>query len=151
MSYAFAAPDNWFALSEADRATTSRAKLDANLCVIDRNEYYVRGCLEIPVSDAPETFVWGIWASVSEESFRYILDHWTSVIGPDEPPRFGWLCNWIRGYPEPREIKCHVYLRSDNQRPRIVLEPTEYPLAIEQHQGITFERVKQIVATRGHS
>jgi len=87
MDYAFAAPDNWFALSEAERATT-RSKLDANLCVIDRNEYYVRGCLEIPISDSPETFVWGVWASVSEESFRYVLDHWTSPIGPDEPSAF---------------------------------------------------------------
>ena len=78
------------------------------------------------------------------------------ITGPPQlaqmnPPRFGWLCNWIRGYPEPREIKCEVYLRSNNQRPRIVLEPTDYPLAVEQHRGITLERVKQIVATRGHS
>ena len=147
MGYAFAAPDNWVALSEAERANT-RSKLDANLCVIDRNEYYVRGCLEIPISGSPEIFVWGVWVSVSKESFRYVLDHWTSPIGPDEPPRFGWLCNWIGGYPEPREIKCEVYLRSNNQRPLIVLEPTEYPLAVEQHRGITLERIKQIVATR---
>jgi len=26
-------------------------------------------------------------------------------------------------------------LRSNNQRPLIVLEPTEYPLAVEQHGG----------------
>ena len=101
MNYAFAVPANWFALSEAERVNT-RSKLDANLCVIDRKEYYVRGCLEIPVSDSPEIFVWGVWVSVSEASFRNVLDHWTSPIDPDEPPRFGWLCNWIRGYPEPR-------------------------------------------------
>ena len=59
MDYAFAAPDNWFALSAAERATT-RSKLDADLCVIDRNEYYVQGCLEIPVSDSPGIFVWGV-------------------------------------------------------------------------------------------
>jgi hypothetical protein len=149
MDYAFAAPDNWFALPEAERATT-RSKLSADLCVIDRIEYYIRGCLEIPVSNSPETFVWGIWVSVSKETFQYILDRWTSPIGPDEPPRFGWLCNWICGYPEPREIKCHVYLRSGNQRPRIVLEPTDYPLAVEQHRGITLERVKQIAAEARH-
>ena len=150
MDYAFAAPDNWFALPEAERATT-RSRLDADLCVIDGTQFYVRSCLEIPVSDNPRAFVWGVWVSVSKESFRYILDRWTSPIGPDEPPRFGWLCNWIRGYPKPREIKCHVYLRSNNLRPRIVLEPTDYPLAVEQHKSITLDRVKQIVASRDHS
>jgi hypothetical protein len=149
MDYAFSAPHNWFALPEAERA--SRAKLSADLCMIDGVQYYVRGCVEIPVSDSLETFVWGVWVSVSEQSFRYILDRWTSPISPDEPPRFGWLNNWITGYPEPREIKCQVFLRSNNQRPRIVLEPTDYPLAVEQQQGITLERVKQIVAAAGHS
>jgi hypothetical protein len=149
MDYAFSAPDNWFALTEAERA--ARAKLSPDLCMIDGVQHYVRGCLEIPVSDTKETFVWGVWVSVSEKSLRYILDRWTSPIGPDEPPRFGWLCNWIRGYPEPRGIKCHVFLRSNNQRPRIVLEPTDYPLAVEQREGITLKRVKQIFATRGHS
>jgi hypothetical protein len=120
--------------------------------VIDRIEDYVRGCLEIPVCDIPRAFVWGIWSWVSKESFQYILDRWTFPIDPDEPPRLGSLCNWKSGYPEPREIKCHVYLRSGNQRPRIVLEPTDYSLAVGQHRGSSLERVKQIVASRlGHS
>ena len=42
-----------------------------------------------------------------------------------------------------------VFLRSGNLRPRIVLEPSDYPVAIEQHQGVTLERVKEI-AVAGH-
>ena len=71
-------------------------------------------------------------------------------IAEDEPPRFGWLCTWLNGYSDPHEIRCQVFLRSGNLRPRIVLQPTDYPLAIEQHQGITLERVKQIAALAGH-
>ena len=33
---------------------------------------------------------------------------------------------------------------------RVVLQPTEYPLAVEQHHGITLDRVKQIAAGAGH-
>lgn len=33
---------------------------------------------------------------------------------------------------------------------RAVLQPTHYPLAVEQHQGITLDRVKQIAAEAGH-
>ena len=142
------APGNWFALSEAERAT--RAKLSADVCVIDGKEFYIRGCIEIPVAGCSDVFVWGVWVSVSEESFRYIYEHWDAPIGDDEPPRFGWLCNWIRGYPEPQEVGSEVFLRSGNLRPRIVLEPTDYPLSVEQREGITLERVKQIFAESGH-
>jgi hypothetical protein len=133
MHYAFAAPRNWFELTEAER--TTRAKLTADVCMIDGKEHYVRGCLEIPVSDSSESLVWGVWVSVSEDSLRYILSKWDAQIAEDEPPRFGWLSNWINGYPEPNEIRCHVFVRSGNLRPRIVLQPTDYPLAIEQQQG----------------
>jgi hypothetical protein len=148
MSYAVTAPRNWNDLPEAERAT--RAKLTDDICTIDDTEHYVRGCLEIPVSDSPESLVWGVWVSVSKESFEYILDRWTAEIAEDEPPRFGWLCTWLNGYSDPHEIRCQVFLRSGNLRPRIVLQPTDYPLAIEQHQGITLERVKQIAALAGH-
>jgi hypothetical protein len=148
MDYATMAPANWFGLPEAERAT--RAKLDSDLCVIDGKEFYVRGCVEVPVLDRTEIFVLGVWVSVSEESFRYVLDHWDTPIADDEPPRFGWLCNWLMGYPEPKEIRCNLHLRSGNLRPRIVLEPTDYPLAVEQRQGITLDRVKEIAAMSGH-
>lgn len=148
MDYATEGPANWFAVPEAERAT--RVRKDSDLCVIDGKEFYVRGCIEIPVHGCDDTFVWGVWVSVSEESFRYILDKWTAEIPTDEPPRFGWLCNWIRGYPDPEEVRCHVHLRSGDLRPLIELEPTDYPLAVEQRDGITLDRIKQIAAAGGH-
>lgn len=148
MGYGFTAPRNWLELPEAERAT--RAKLTDDLCTIDDSEYYVRGCLEVPVSDSSESLIWGVWVSVSKESFRYILAQWDAPIAEDEPPRFGWLSTWIDGYPEPLEIRCHVFLRPSNLRPRIVLEPTDYPLAVEQHRGITLDRVKELAAGAGH-
>jgi hypothetical protein len=36
MDYAFAAPRNWFGLTEAER--TTRAMLNNDICTIDRNE-----------------------------------------------------------------------------------------------------------------
>jgi hypothetical protein len=148
LAYGFVAPPNWLGLPEAERA--SRAKLTDDICTIDDTEYYVRGCLEIPIVDNSENLVWGVWVSVSEESLRYILARWDAPIAEDEPPRFGWLCTWITGYPEPRGIRCNLFLRSGNLRPRIMLEPTDYPLAAEQQRGVTLDRVKQIAAGAGH-
>ena len=147
MAYGITAPRNWFGLPEAERH--SRARLTEDTCTIDDTEHYIRGCLEIPVSDSAEDLVLGVWVSVSEESLQYILDRWTADIPEDEPPRFGWLSTWLGGYPEPHEIRCHVFLRSGTLRPRIVLQPTDYPLAVEQHHGITLDRVKQF-AVAGH-
>jgi len=36
-------------------------------------------------------------------------------------------------------------------RPEIELEPTEHPLAVEQREGITWERVDEIAAIMLHS
>ena len=102
------------------------------------------------MSGIAEPLTWGVWVSVSPQSFQYILDRWEASIPDDEPPRFGWLCTWIKGYPEPHEIKCDVYLQSGGLRPHIILEPTEYPLAVEQHNGVTLERVLEIAARLGH-
>ena len=149
MDYAAAAPRNWFGLPEDERAT--RATLTDDICIIDGVERYIRGCLEVPVLGRSENFVWGVWVSISEKSLERILATWNGPVVEDEAPRFGWLSTWIRGYPEPKEIKCHVYIRSGNLRPLILLEPNDYPLAVEQHQGITLDRVKQIATEAGHA
>ncbi len=149
MNFYVKAPRNWFGLPEAERET--RAKLSDDLCMIDGSEHYVRGCLEIPVLDSPESFVWGVWVSISEDSLRRILGLWSAPVIDNEPPRFGWLSGWITGYPEPVEIACHVHIRAGNLRPRIELQPTGYPLAIEQRCGITLNRVKEIAALSGHA
>jgi hypothetical protein len=147
MDYAVRAPRNWFGIPEHERA--SRSKLSDDICTIDDSEYYVRGCIEIPVADCSELFIWGVWVSVSEASLQRILELWDATNVESEPPKFAWLCTWIAGYPEPVNIKCEVFVRPGTLRPRIVLEPTAYPLAIEQRCGIIIERVKEIAAFAG--
>lgn len=68
----------------------------------------------------------------------------------DEPTHVGRLCSHFSGYPDPAEVRCSVYRRSDNLRPRIVLESADYPMAVEQRAGITLDRIKQIAAEGGH-
>lgn len=145
---ALRAPTNWFGIPERER--DARAKLSDDFCIIDGSEYYVRGCLEVPVHDSVEPLVWGVWVSISKRSLERVIELWGASSVPNEPPLFGWLCNWINGYPEPVGIRCHVYIRPDRLRPRIELEPATYPLAIEQQQGISLELVKEIAARSGH-
>lgn len=42
------------------------------------------------------------------------------------------------------KFKTNVHIREVGTAPYVELEPTEHPLAIEQRNGITLERVKEI-------
>src|SRR5207249_10099644 len=68
-----------------------------------------------------------------------------------EPPYFGWFCNQLPGYPDTLNLKTKVYLRPYPQRPRIELEPTGHPLAVEQRNGITLERLQEILEANKHA
>lgn len=51
-----------------DRERGSRLELTADDCIIDQREFYLKGLLELPVHGSTDSFVWGIWLSVSPES-----------------------------------------------------------------------------------
>jgi hypothetical protein len=99
----------------------------------------------VPIIGHPDPFVWGVWISVAESSFKRILDLWNAEIDDNEPPLFGWLCDIISCYPDTHGLKTNVHLRSDGKRPFVMLEPTDHPLAIDQRTGISFGRVEEIV------
>jgi len=96
-NFACMAPITGFQNSRV-RATT-RGKLDSDVCIIDGKDIFVRGCLEIPIMAKTIAFMWGVWVSVSKESFARILELWDAPIVEKEPPKFGWLCNNISSYP----------------------------------------------------
>jgi hypothetical protein len=146
--FAADAPAPWLELSEKDRE--KRGAITRDVCVIENEGIFIRGCLEIPVFDHPEAFMWGLWASVSEQSYQRILELWDAPIPENEPPKFGWLCNSVSIYPPAIGLKTNLHLRGGGQRPLIELEPTDHPLALDQRNGISMERVKEIVAELLH-
>lgn len=65
-------------------------------------------------------------------------------------PFFGWLDAWLKPYPETMNLQTMVHLRDDGVRPYVELEPTDHPLAREQREGISVDRVAEIYATMMH-
>ncbi len=53
-----AAPLSFYAVPQDERA--ARCQLDTDACIIDGQQYFVRGCLEIPVHGESEQFSWGV-------------------------------------------------------------------------------------------
>jgi hypothetical protein len=145
LSFASAAPDPWFAIPEAQRE--KRALLGSDQCVIDDKEFFIRGCLEIPILGRSESFDWGVWVSLSQSSFERVGDLWEIDLRENEPAFFGWLCTELSVYPQTLGLKTKVHLRNSGQRPFIEVEPTAHPLAREQRFGITLQRVEEIATT----
>jgi hypothetical protein len=148
LDFAIKAPHNWFGIPDEERA--NRVKLTSDICIIDDEERYVRGCLEIPVHGLADAFVYGVWVSISERSLLRIRELWDAEVRDDEPPLFGWLCNNIAIYGETLHLKTNLHLRNGGSRPLIELEPTDHPLAVEQRTGITVARVQEIIAALSH-
>jgi hypothetical protein len=144
LDWAFEAPNYWNDIPEAERAT--RGMLSSDFCIADEH-YFIRGCLQVPIIGSDDRLVWGVWASQSATSFARARELSDRDPDPGEKPRFGWLCNEIRIYqPSTLHLRTSVHFQPRNRRPLIELEPTDHPLAIEQRDGITLERVQEIVA-----
>jgi hypothetical protein len=139
----FDAPLHYAQLTEAEQQTN--AALTSDTCTIADEDFFVRGCLEIPVHGRRDTFAYGIWVSLSREHFERFLELYDEEDRLPEGPWFGWLCNRIPGYPDTLLLKTSVHLRPYPMRPYIELQATDHPLAIEQREGITLRRLQEIV------
>ena len=146
---AFDAPLHYAQIPEDERA--ARATLQSDFCTIDRRDFFVRGCLPIRIKGTDDTFTWGVWVTLSEANFKRYWDLFeVDPPPPGEGPYFGWLSNRLAGYPDTLNLKTHVHLRAGRQRPLIVLEPTDHPLAVHQRDGITMEELLTIIGDPWH-
>ncbi|WP_050772517.1 MULTISPECIES: DUF2199 domain-containing protein [Burkholderia cepacia complex] len=145
-SIGFKVPGYLLDIAEADRE--ARAWWSEDQCVIDSRYFFVRACLEIPIIDAAEPFLWGIWVSLSELNFK---DYEARLASGDlGGPYFSWLANQLPGYPSVEGLKARTFPQVGTDRPLIELEQTNHPLSIDFHSGITEARAQQLFAMAFH-
>jgi hypothetical protein len=142
MHYGAPAPAVWFTIPEGERE--ERALLSSDMCLIDEQHGFIVGNLELPVRGCDELFSWDVWVSLSLPNFKRAFQLWEQPGRESETPYFGWVSTSLPGYPETLNLKAHVHTRAVGSRPRVQLEPTNHPLAVEQREGITLERVQEI-------
>jgi len=120
-----------------------RIELTPDTCIIDNENFFIRGVIEIPVLDYPETFGFGVWVSQKRQNFyTYLNSSDSAEIGPF----FGWLATRIIYYEqETLFLKTMVHFRGGGQRPSIEVEPTEHQLSLDQRTGIALEKAWEIV------
>ena len=135
----FDAPLQWC----DELAHDPRSLLTSDLCIIEERDYFVHGVIEIPVHDYEQGFGWGVWVSHKKENFEiYRANFESAEIGPF----FGWLCNEIAYYSRPTgNLKTMAHYQGGKLRPRILVEPSDHPLYLQQRDGISFDEAWKIV------
>jgi hypothetical protein len=97
---AFAAPYYYYTVPEGERE--QRSPLNSDLCSIDDEDFFIRGCLELPIVGRSDTFSWGTGCSVSRANFERYREDFGEVRQSHVGPFFGWLSSRLPGYPATR-------------------------------------------------
>ena len=145
---AFDAPYYYHTVPEAERA--QRCTLTSDLCSIDDEDFFIRGCLEVPIAGGDESFAWGVWMSVSRANYRKYVEHYDDPDQSGLGPFVGWLSVRLPGYPDTLKLVVRAHLNDGGERPSLELEPTDHPLAVDQREGVPFERLREIVEASLH-
>lgn len=134
-------PDVFYTFTEKERETIIKSTPDT--CIVNNEDFFIRGVIEIPIHDHPNRFGFGVWVSQKKENFyKYVENPDSAEIGPF----FGWLSTELNF--EGKEtllLKTMAHFRGNGSRPIIELEPTEHPLAVAQRDGISLEKAWEIV------
>ncbi|MFF2754441.1 DUF2199 domain-containing protein [Psychrobacillus sp. NPDC058041] len=141
-SYGSPAPVYYYDV--APEELNDRFELDDDLCIMDNEHFFIRGCIEIPITSTAEHLIWGAWVSLSEANFNKTNAHWDKQELLE--PMIGWLSTDLPCYPDTVNLKAMVHFRPNGIRPYIELEPTDHPLAVEYRIGVTIERVQEIAS-----
>ena len=145
-------PDSPLTWAQATDDERAEGELSADLCAISIDgemHYYVRGHIEILVTDGDGTpFSWTVWVSLSASNWAVMIDHWQDPKRDQLEPMFGWLNSALPPYePSTISLATNVHQRAVGVVPLIELDPSlDHPLVREQLHGITLHRVAEINA-----
>lgn len=144
----FDAPIYYYQIPAEERRTLAR--LSDDFCSLRDEDFFIRTCLEIPIRGHEESFMWGVWVSLSRTNF----ERYRAIFEEDPPegegPYLGWLSNRIEPYPDTLKVKARVHLQKGGARPVLELEPTDHPLAVHHREGIELEDLLKLIDDRLH-
>ncbi|HEU4825042.1 MAG TPA: DUF2199 domain-containing protein [Dongiaceae bacterium] len=138
-SIGYSAPFYWQEAYRAD--TTGTSRINDDLCMIERRDYFIRCILEVPILEVEEPFLWGVWVSQSERNFQ---DYADSFHDTPERRTFGYFANRLPGYPDTLSLHTQVNWQRGRGRPIVELEPADHPLYRDWSEGIGWARAAEL-------
>lgn len=140
-SFAYNAPIHY-------REDAPNTELNTDFCIIDKEHFFVRTILEIPIHEYHEPFTWGVWGSLSRESFSHYMKIFEEPVREEE--YFAWFSNLLPYYPDSLNLKTTVHTQPAGFRPWLELEPSDHPLSVDQRNGISWEKAIEIAQIAKH-
>lgn len=135
----------WSILPSGALEKTHKSFLDSDYCAIDDEHYFVRGIIELPILGTGEDFCWGVWGSLSHENFEALIRADEKKEQPEKTEMFSWLSSKILYYPDTLSLKMTAVIQEPGMRPVFRLDQADHPLVREFYEGITPDRVKEIM------
>ena len=148
LDFGYDAPHYWQKKYENTTDKTDEENdtfLDENYCAIEGRDFFIRGLIKLPIIGTKESLGWGVWGSLSRENFEKLRKMHDDGNRAELPSMFSWLSTRIPNYPDTLSLKMHAHIQEPGWRPLFELEPTHHPLSHDYHEGITPERVKEIM------
>jgi len=144
-AFLFDAPAAW---DPEVHAASERSALSSDQCVIEEEQWYLRGLLTIPVAaEGAEDLVFGVWLSVSEGTFDRAVELWEDERRVRDPAYPGWLANEIPGYAGTVGLLARLKTMPVGKRPLVQLNAEDtHQLAVEVREGVSAERADELVA-----
>jgi hypothetical protein len=154
MEPSYAWPDAYFDVPKEDREyLTNFSKDDGRIRNADDTErrHFLRVLLSVPILGECQDVAWGVWVEVSGADWERAYDLWDDPKQSEQPPFPGRLANSLRGYEGTIGLSGRVRLTSPKTAPLFELDANlDHPLADEQRQGVSRERVVEWVSAHHH-
>lgn len=147
MDIAKAAPDVW--RGEEIYEPNSALRLDGDFlsedfCVIDGENFIVRGVLKLPVKGLDKAFGFGVWSTLSRENFETYVDQFDEGWNENDSQWFSWFCSDLSYFGKTFSEKAWLRPQPNRQRPHIFLSDPDHALSLAQKTGITASEMLKI-------
>jgi hypothetical protein len=134
---AFHAPHAYNYLTEKEKRRI--AELESDFCIIrypEQTDRFIRGIMVQKVTDYCENLEYGLWVSLTEQSFDEYRKNYNNE--NFERTYFGWLSNSLPEYDFKESVPTTIYVRKGKERPEIVPHQTfRHAFVYDYFNGIT--------------
>ncbi len=147
-------PDAYFQVPKSQRdLLTNFGKDDGRIRDAEdtARRHFLRVLLSVPIRGGEGDVAWGVWVEVSPSDWERAYEVWDDADQDKLPPFPAQLANKLRGYEGTLGLPGHVRLTGPTTAPVFELDPgIDHPLAREQREGVSTERVVEWVSAHHH-
>ena len=125
--------------------------LSEDFCVIDGENFIVRGVLKFYVEGLDDEFGFGVWSSLSRDNFDKYLEIFDDGIEETSPEWSSWFCSHLGYFGKTVGEKAWVIPQPNRQRPLIYFMNENSIIGQSHSAGLAASTLLEIFEYYGHS